>query len=105
MLLITLEYMGEYRTYIHISQSYGTHIVVDKSSKKVICTSYSNGRQHDFRLYEESKVRIHPVIHVLTDSSYQGLQKLHFNTKMPNKKSKKILSHKKKRKKSDLIEQ
>ncbi len=69
-----------------------TQVVVDKSSKKVICTSYSNGRKHDFRVYKESKVRIHLEIDVLRDSGYQGLQKLHFNTKMPKKKRKKILS-------------
>ncbi|KAM9975585.1 hypothetical protein ACTFIW_005458 [Dictyostelium discoideum] len=68
---------GSFKTRIHV---------------KVICTSYSNGRQHDFRLYKESKVKIHPEIHVLTDSSYQGLQKLHLNKKMPKKKTKKILS-------------
>ena len=64
-------------------------MVVDKRSKKVICTSYSNGKKHDFRLYKESKTKIHPKINVLTDSGYQGLQKLHFKTEMPKKKSKK----------------
>ncbi len=55
-----------------------TQVVVDKSSKKVICTSYSNGRQHQFRVYKESKVRIHPEIHVLIDSGYQGLSEVAF---------------------------
>jgi hypothetical protein len=64
-------------------------VVVDKSSKRVICTSYSNGKKHDFRLYKESKIKIHPKINVLTDSGYQGLQKLHIKTEMPKKRSKK----------------
>ncbi|WP_242678191.1 IS5 family transposase [Neochlamydia sp. AcF84] len=160
MLLMTLEYMREYRTYFHISQSYGisessaykavkwiedtlikhpdfalpgrkellksdteyevilvdatetpierpkkkqkryysgkkkkhtlkTQVVVDKKSKKVICTSYGNGKKHDFRLFKESQVKINPQIRVLTDSGYQGLRKLHAHTQMPKKKSKK----------------
>jgi hypothetical protein len=40
-------------------------------------------------LYKESKTKIHPKIDVLTDSGYQGLQKLHLKTDMPRKKSKK----------------
>ncbi|WCR54522.1 MAG: hypothetical protein PG981_001544 [Wolbachia endosymbiont of Ctenocephalides orientis wCori] len=28
----------------------------EKESKKIICTSFSNGRKHDFRLFKESKV-------------------------------------------------
>ena len=64
-------------------------MVVDKKSKKVICTSYSNGKKHDFRVYKESKTKIHPEINVLTDSGYQGLQKLHHKTEIPKKRSKK----------------
>lgn len=64
-------------------------MVVDKESKRVICTSYSNGKKHDFRLYKESKTKIHSEIKVLTDSGYQGLQKQHVKTEMPKKRSKK----------------
>jgi hypothetical protein len=55
----------------------------------VICISYGNGKKHDFRLFKESQVKIHPQIKVLTDSGYQGLKKLHIQTQMPKKKSKK----------------
>ena len=60
-----------------------------KKSRQIICTSFANGKRHDFRLFKESKTRIHPDINVLTDSGYQGLQKIHFKTQMPNKRSKK----------------
>jgi DDE superfamily endonuclease len=66
-----------------------TQIVVDKKTKRIICTSYSNGKRHDFRLFKESKTKIHPEISVVTDSGYQGLQKLHLKTQMPKKRSKK----------------
>ncbi|MBS4166520.1 Uncharacterized protein NEOC65_001609, partial [Neochlamydia sp. AcF65] len=41
------------------------------------------------RLFKESQVKINPQIRVLTDSGYQGLKKLHAQTQMPKKKSKK----------------
>ena len=48
--------------------------------KKRDCASY---------LFKESKVKIHPQINILTDTGYQGLKKIHANTRMPKKKSKK----------------
>ncbi len=63
--------------------------MVDKSSKKVICTHFSNGKRHDFRLFKESGIRFHPQIRVLTDTGYQGLHKLHANSALPKKKTKK----------------
>ena len=62
---------------------------MDKKSCKIICTAFCNGKRHDFRLFKESKIRIHPQINTLTDSAYLGLQKLHAKTQMPKKKSKK----------------
>nr|NGY95500.1 hypothetical protein [Neochlamydia sp. AcF84] len=55
----------------------------------MICTSYVNGKKHDFRLFKESQFKIPPQIKVLIDSGYQGLKKLHIQTQMPKKKSKK----------------
>jgi DDE superfamily endonuclease len=40
-------------------------------------------------LLKRSKVRLHPKSKALVDSGYQGLQKLHANTVMPKKRSKK----------------
>ena len=66
-----------------------SQIVVDKKTKKVICTCFSNGKKHDFKLFKESRVKCHASIEILTDSGYQGLQKLHNKTQMPKKRSKK----------------
>lgn len=71
-----------------------SQIIVDKKSKSIICTSFSNGKKHDFKLFKESKVRCKASTEILTDSGYQGLQKLHAKTRMPKKKSKKTpLTH------------
>lgn len=62
---------------------------MDKKSAKVICIETANGKRHDFRVYKESGVKIHESIKVVTDTGYLGLQKIHANTTMPNKRSKK----------------
>ena len=62
---------------------------MDKKTKKVICTSFSNGKKHDFRLFKESKVRKKKNRCGVTDSGYTGIQKLQSNTKLPKKSSKK----------------
>ncbi len=62
---------------------------MDKKTKIVICTDFANGKKHDFRLFKESTTHIHSEINVKTDTGYQGLQKLHQNTSIPKKRSKK----------------
>jgi hypothetical protein len=62
---------------------------VDKKTKQVICTAFANGKQHDFRLFKESKTKINPDIKVITDTGYQGIQKLHSKSELPKKKTKK----------------
>lgn len=55
----------------------------------MICTAFSNGKRHDFRLFKESKTKIHPEVKVITDTGYQGIQKLHAKSELPKKKTKK----------------
>ena len=62
---------------------------MDKKSKKIICTAFTNGKCHDFRLFKESKTYINPRIRAITDTGYQGLKKIHANSELPKKKSKK----------------
>lgn len=62
---------------------------MDKRTQQIVCTAFSIGKRHDFRLFKESKTLIHPQIGVVTDTGYQGLQKIHAKTQMPKKKSKK----------------
>ena len=52
----------------------------------MICTSFSNGKKHDFRLFKETKTRILPNTKVLTDTGYQGIQKMHANSVLPKKR-------------------
>lgn len=61
---------------------------MDKRTKAIVCTAFSNGKRHDFKLFKESKTRIHPGIKTITDTGYQGIQKLHGKSELPKKKSK-----------------
>lgn len=63
--------------------------MVDKSSRRVICTNICNGKTHDFRLFKKSKVRWVKKITALVDSGYTGINKIQSNTKVPKKRSKK----------------
>jgi hypothetical protein len=64
-------------------------VVVDKKTKKVVCTSFSNGKKHDFRLFKESGVRWTKERCGIVDSGYTGIKKLQNNTRLPKKSSKK----------------
>ncbi|MCH2226347.1 MAG: IS5 family transposase [Candidatus Caenarcaniphilales bacterium] len=66
-----------------------TQVVVDPKTQKVICTSFSEGKKHDFKLFEKSQIKIKVETNVKVDSGYQGLQKIHNNTDLPKKKTKK----------------
>lgn len=79
---------------------------VDKKSKKIICTAFSNGKRHDFRLFKESKTFIHPKTKAITDTAYQGIKKIHSNCEIPKKKTKKNpLSEQDKRDNRELASQ
>ena len=66
-----------------------TQLVIDKASQKVIYTSFIHGKRHDFHLFKQSGVRFQASTHLLTDSDYQGLQKIHANSQLPKKKPRK----------------
>jgi hypothetical protein len=55
----------------------------------VICTAFSNGKKHDFKLFKESKVRWTDKRCGVTDSGYTGIKKLQSNSRLPKKSSKK----------------
>jgi len=54
-----------------------------------MCLAFASGRRHDFRLFKESRVRVKPETILETDTGYQGIAKLHANSVLPKKRSKK----------------
>jgi hypothetical protein len=59
-----------------------TQLVVEKSTRRILCIAHEKGRRHDFRLFKRSKVRLLPETKAVVDSGYQGLQRVHANTAM-----------------------
>jgi hypothetical protein len=51
--------------------------------------NFSNGKRHDFRLFKESGVRFKSATQTITDTGYQGMQRIHANSQLPKKKTKK----------------
>lgn len=66
-----------------------SQVVVDKKTRKIICTAFGNGKCHDFRLFKESKTHIREEIEVQVDTGFVGITKIHANSVLPKKKSKK----------------
>ena len=62
---------------------------MDRKSKTIICTAFSNGKRHDFRIFKESKTRIHPETLAKTDTGYVGIKKIHANSIHPIKRRRK----------------
>lgn len=62
---------------------------MNKKDKKIICTNFSKGRSHDFKLFKESNVMFAAQTQILADSGYQGLQRIHHKTTLPYKRKKK----------------
>ena len=56
----------------------------------MICVAVATGKCHDFRLYKESKTHIHKDIQAETDTGYQGIAKVHANSVLPKKRTKKV---------------
>jgi hypothetical protein len=64
-------------------------VVVNGTTRRVLCTAHGRGPTHDFALYKRSRIEPHESLEVLADSGYQGLSKLHAKGRTPHKKPRK----------------
>ena len=64
-------------------------VIINQRTTEVICLFFGKGSQHDFKLFQASGVHFHPETESLQDKGYQGIQKLHANSRLPVKKNKK----------------
>lgn len=60
--------------------------MVDQGSRQTLCAAVGKGREHDFKLFTRSQVRLAPAIEGLGDRGYQGLQKRPAKSRTPKKK-------------------
>ncbi|MBL3284775.1 IS5 family transposase domain protein [Rickettsiales endosymbiont of Paramecium tredecaurelia] len=68
----------------------------------MICTAFSNGKRHDFRLFKESKTKIYSAIKVVTDTKYQGIRGFIINLSCQKKTKKNPLTNEGKKKNREL---
>lgn len=66
-------------------------MAVDKKTGAILAAACGKGREHDFRLFKRSKLRVPPGAELLADSGYQGLAKLHANSRTPHKRRRKTI--------------
>nr|WP_105628946.1 IS5 family transposase [Spiroplasma poulsonii] len=66
-----------------------TQVIIEQETKKIIATSFSLEKKHDYALFKESKIPILKNTKLIVDSGYQGIQKNHNNVLIPTKKTKK----------------
>jgi len=60
--------------------------LVEQVTKQIICTAHALGRVDDFQLFKTSRVKLQPKVECLADKGYQGIQRLHPNSRTPKKK-------------------
>jgi len=65
-------------------------VIACATTGKVLSVVCAKGKKHDFSLFKESRILIHPDSKLLADSGYQGLKKYHKNSMTPIKKQKGI---------------
>lgn len=63
--------------------------MANQKNLEIICTAYSKGKEHDFSLFKKSRVSMSKEIKCLGDKGYEGITKIHSNSKTPQKKPKK----------------
>lgn len=56
---------------------------------RILSTNFSPGKKHDFSLYKESKVKVRESAIMKGDLGYLGIDKIHANSQIPKKNTKK----------------
>jgi hypothetical protein len=65
-----------------------SQFLANTKSTEIICTAFSNGKTHDFSLFKKSKIGMNEELELWGDKGYQGIKKIHTNSRTPIKKIK-----------------
>ena len=65
-----------------------SQVVIEAESLKIICTAHGKGKEQDFQVFKNSKVKPIESIEILADKEYQGIKKIHGSSYTPKKKAK-----------------
>jgi hypothetical protein len=69
--------------------TFKSQLVIDLSTRTIVCTAHGKGRRHDLWLFQASSVRFHIQTEGLADKGYQGIHKFHLNSQIPKNKPRK----------------
>lgn len=63
-------------------------VVMDKKTKQIICTNVGKGREHDFKVFKQSRFKfdLDSTMKLLGDRGYQGMQKIYQHSQTPIRK-------------------
>lgn len=86
--------------------TFKAQLVVNQDNLEIICYVYGRGKEHDFKIFKQSKLPLNDKIKCLVDKGYQGIKKFHQLSEIPKKKSKKHqLTQEEKRRNRELNRQ
>ncbi len=63
-------------------------ILINEETEQIVATFFGKGKTHDYKLYQESKVKLSKQIRLRGDLGYWGLQTKTVNVILPKKNSK-----------------
>lgn len=66
-----------------------TQVVIDVSTRMILCVATAFGSMHDLTLFRQSGVQIHPETALIGDAGYQGIRQHHGHSVTPHKATKK----------------
>lgn len=66
-----------------------SQVLVNQKTQEIICIAVRKGKVHDLRIWKESQVNLTKETELLADKGYQGIKKIHSNSRTPIKKTKK----------------
>ncbi len=66
-----------------------TQVVIDVSTRMILCGATAFGAMHDLTLFRQSGVQIHPETALIGDAGYPGIRQHHSHSVTPHKATKK----------------
>ncbi|MCT7953155.1 transposase [Ancylothrix sp. C2] len=76
-------YSGKKRKHTLKSQ-----IIVEQKNQLIVCTAVAKGKEHDFKIFKITKIKINKDVKCPADKGYQGIIKIHKKSQTPHKNKK-----------------
>jgi len=64
-------------------------LLINQGTQEILCTALGIGKEHDFRIFKNSRIKARKEIQIVADKGYQGIKTYHNNSKIPYKKPRK----------------